>query len=53
MVINILQATAALFGAIILSVTLAGKPALGQLGFPVGDCPCFTSERIDGWFSAL
>ena len=38
MVINILQATAALFGAIILSVTLAGKPALGQLGFPVGDC---------------
>ena len=52
MMINILRTTAALFGAIILAVALAGKPALGQRGIPVDDCPCFTSV-IDGWFSAL
>lgn len=46
MITRKLPATAALLGAIVLSMTLAGQPALAQ-----PSCPCFTSALIDGWFA--
>ena len=47
-----LQALAALPGAIILSVTLAGQPAFAQ-GVNDAACPCFSGAQIDERFARL
>ena len=47
MIAGNLPTTASCARAIVLSITLAGQPALAE----PGDCPCFTSELIDGWFA--
>ncbi len=41
-----LRFAAALLGAIILSVTLGGQPALAQ----TDSCPCLTGDLVDEWF---
>ncbi len=41
-----LRFAAALLGALILSVTLGGQPALAQ----TDSCPCLTGDLVDGWF---
>ena len=40
-----LRSAVALLGAIVLSVTLGGQPALAQ-----ASCPCLTGDLVDGWF---
>ncbi len=44
-----LRSAAALLGAVILSVTLGGQPALAQ----TDSCPCLTGDLVDGWFRDL
>jgi hypothetical protein len=44
-----LRSAAALLGAIILSVTLGGQPALAQRA----SCPCLTGDLVDEWFRTL
>ncbi len=44
-----LPSAAALLGAIILSVTLGGQPALAQRA----SCPCLTGDQVDDWFRTL
>ena len=44
-----LRFAAALLGAVILSVTLGGQPALAQKA----DCPCLTRALVDELFQAL
>ncbi len=43
-----LRFAAALLGALILSVTLGGQPALAK-----ARCPCLTGDLVDGWFRNL
>jgi hypothetical protein len=55
MMTSTLRATAVMLGAIILSVTLAGQPALAKKvkvddDSNVAGCPCFTGKLIDEWF---
>ena len=44
-----LRSAAALLGAIILSVTLGGQPALAQKA----KCPCLTGDLVDELFQTL
>ncbi len=44
-----LRSVAALLGAIILSVTLGGQPALAQSA----SCPCLTGDLVDELFGTL
>ncbi len=44
-----LRSAAALLGAIILSVTLGGQPALAESA----DCPCLRGDLVDEWFETL
>ncbi len=44
-----LRSAAALLGAIILSVTLGGQPALAQRA----SCPCLTGDLVDELFRTL
>jgi hypothetical protein len=44
-----LRSAAAFLGAIILSLTLGGQPALAQ----TASCPCLTGDLVDEWFGTL